>query len=107
MVNDTVLVVLIDQYIGSAGERFVAALRDMENVVIMGYPTAGVCTTGSPVIIALPNSGLPVTLPTSVIMEPDLELREGIGFAPDFWVEPSRAVETAVQFLHRYFDCGE
>ncbi len=107
MVNDTVLVVLVDQYTTSAGEWFVSALRRMENVIIMGYPTRGVLTTGGAVRVSLPNSGITVALPQAIRLEPDLKLREGRGLEPDLWVEPRRAVETAVQFLHRYFDCGE
>ncbi len=107
MPNDTVLVVLIDPYTTSAGEWFVSALWRMENVIIIGYPTRGVLTTGRTVRVALPNSGIAVALPQSIRMEPNLDLREGRGVAPDLWVEPRRAVETAARFLHKYFDCGE
>ncbi|NLL49363.1 MAG: hypothetical protein GX249_12385 [Firmicutes bacterium] len=103
--NPVKIVVLMDSDTVSAGEAFVEVLRHMENVVFLGTNTAGVYSTGNPVHAVLPNSGLALFFGTTLTLTMDSSGfidREGIGFMPDFWVQPGDALETALGFIRKH-----
>ncbi len=100
--NDSYLLVLIDNQIGSAGESFVRMLRQVENVIFIGSNTAGVKTVGNVTSFSLPNSGIDIQLGTTLFLELDLDLIEGRGYKPDIWVEPKEALDLALKFIENY-----
>ncbi|MEW5825326.1 MAG: S41 family peptidase [Candidatus Bipolaricaulota bacterium] len=97
--NDTTLFVLIDAETGSAGEEFVNALRQFENVILVGENTEGLTVSGSPAWGRLPNSRLPFVLAIGITLK-DIEAgREGIGIPPDLWVDPAHALERVLAYI--------
>jgi len=101
--NDTLVVVLVDGSVSSAGEIFLSELMQMENVVVAGVNTAGVGLTLGVVITALPHSGLEIEFGSGLLsLRPDLAQFEGVGFPPDLWVHPRDSMERALAFIERY-----
>jgi len=100
--NDRLVIVLTCNSIGSAGDTFVGYLRQMENVVIVGVNTMGVLVTGMVADVVLPYSGLGVRFGVSLNVRPDLSQFEGVGFAPDLWVNPADSMDRVFRFIERY-----
>ena len=99
------VVVLTNRGSFSATERFVFAMRVSPNVTIMGDTTGG--GIGNPVFRELPN-GMIYRLPRVAYYSEQKELFEGIGIAPDVFVENTESdvavkrdtiLETAIQYL--------
>lgn len=99
--NDSVIFCLTDYATASAGEWFVGDLRTMEHVVFVGSNTCGATLMTNNQTYYLPNSGLPVSFGTSLMLTPDGN-QEEIGFQPDLWVAPADALE-AVSKLCDYY----
>lgn len=97
--NDTLLVVLIDSFVGSAGESFVRYLRQLDNVVLMGTNTGGRMLTGNMGVCLLPSSKLEVWCCTKIGLGEDLSNHDGRGYMPDFWVRPEEALDRAVKYI--------
>jgi len=91
--NNCVLFVLVDKNVASAAEDFIAWLRTVENVVIVGTNTSGTSVCGNICCFCLPNSKLMVSFGTSLTFYEGLENRDGIGFYPDLWVSPSVSLD--------------
>lgn len=101
--NENLIIVLTDWSVSSAGEVFVAHLRQLENVLIVGTNTAGILVTGGAVRTSLPHSGLLVQLSIGNLnIRPDLSEFEGIGFMPDLWVPPRDSLERVLAFIEKY-----
>jgi len=100
--HDNTLVVLMDKGTSSAGELFVAYLRQLENALFVGTNTHGNLVTGGMTRSRLPYSGLDIMYGSRVHLRPDLSPFEGIGFMPDLWVPPGEALERALAFIERY-----
>jgi hypothetical protein len=98
--NGTTLFVLIDSRTGSAGEGFVYLLRQFENVVFVGENTKGLMVSASPAWGTLPHSRLPFVLTVDVSLKDAREGLEGIGYKPDIWVDPGKALERVLQYMH-------
>ena len=94
--------VLIDAWIGSAGETFVDSLRHFANVVFLGVNTAGGYHMTGVVGTQLPNSNIRISFGLKFLVFPDLSVIEGIGFLADFWVHPDDALDLAVKFIQNY-----
>ena len=74
------LVVLIDRYTISAGERMVMALATFDDVVFLGEPTTGaISTTAGRELV----NGWYVSISTQEVLSPDGSTIEGVGFSPD------------------------
>lgn len=101
--NNNLILVLIDSHVASAGEGFVRYLRQIENVIFIGVNTRGLVNTGNTGFCQLPKSKINVVLSRDLQLEPNLVLREGRGFNPDFWVKSEEALDKAVNFLKRYY----
>jgi len=99
--NKNLLIVLMDNRIGSAGDTFVGYLRQLENVLFVGANTMGVLTTGNVGSAVLPYSRLKVNFGVSLNVRTDLSQFEGIGFVPDLWVAPNDALERTLKFIER------
>lgn len=97
--NDTLLVVLIDSNVCSAGESFVGYLRQLENVVFVGINTYGMMLSGNVGVCMLPKSELVLICGTKISLGEDLSNRDGLGHMPDFWVDPEQALERAVKYI--------
>jgi C-terminal processing protease CtpA/Prc len=82
---DFPVVVLIDRFTISAGERLVLALDAFDDVTFVGQPTNGSVATafGREML-----NGWYYTLAVQEVMNPDRRTSiEGVGFSPDFFVE--------------------
>jgi len=101
--NKTLIIVLIDNGVASAGESFVNYLNQMENVILIGTNTAGLLGFGNMGMCNLPNSNVQLSISKTISLPPDLTSREGRGYYPDFWIEPDKALTTAVSFINNYF----
>ena len=97
--NDTLLVVLIDSYIYSAGESFVGFLRQVDDVVFVGTNTYGAMLAGNVGVCLLPNSRLELSCGSLISLGEDLCNYDGRGHTPDFWVRPDEALERAVKYI--------
>jgi len=101
--NNNFVIVLTDYHVGSAGERFVGYLRQLENVLVVGTNTFGVLATGGVVWTVLPRSNLTLQFSVSTLdLRPDLSQFEGIGLLPDLWVPPGESLERVLAFVRRY-----
>jgi len=100
--NENVVIVLTDNAVVSAGEYFVGLLRQLENTLFVGTSTQGTLVSSRTTTIALPRSGLDITLGSSLNLRPDLSQFEGVGFLPDLWVPPGESLERVLAFIERY-----
>jgi hypothetical protein len=94
--NDTTIIVVINEYVASAGEGMVMRISQAENVVVVGENSMGALTFGNVSLHQLPHSRLKVWLPINFNLFLDLESREAVGLAPDLWVPAADAVNYAV-----------
>ena len=101
-VSDPFIAVLVDRDTASAGESFVQCLRQMDNVVLIGVNTKGLCLTGTPGLVSLPHSGATLSVPTALRFTGDFTNVDGMGYFPDFWVHPDCALERTLKFMRRY-----
>ncbi|MCL2558629.1 MAG: S41 family peptidase, partial [Treponema sp.] len=100
--NESLIVVLMDNYIASAGELLVGRLRELENVIFVGANTMGVLLTADLKRTALPLSGIHVIYGAELNLRPDFSQFEGVGFMPDLWVPPDQSLERVLAFIERY-----
>jgi hypothetical protein len=94
--NDTTVIVVMNEYVASAGEGAVMRISQAENVVVVGENSMGALTFGNVSLHQLPNSKLKIWLPINFNLFQDLESREEVGLAPDLWVPAADAVNYAV-----------
>ena len=100
--NESLLIVLTDGNIASAGELLVGRLRELENVIFVGTNTKGVLVTAGIQRTKLPLSGLNIIYGSQLNLRPDLSQFEGLGFMPDLWVPPAESLERVLAFIERY-----
>ena len=77
-------------------------LHTVENTLVVGVNTGGCSLVSDNFTCCLPNSGLPVFFGTGLGFHETMENRDGVGYAPDLWVNPPDAME-AVARLCRYY----
>ncbi|MBU7032765.1 MAG: hypothetical protein HXS53_09560 [Theionarchaea archaeon] len=99
--NTTTLILLTDKITASAGEVLIGYLRQLDNVIMVGENSAGVCTFWSKLPYRLPNSNLPVALSPSLNFPADLEFIEERGMFPDLWVPSESALEYALKAIKK------
>lgn len=80
------LIILIDEYIQSAGETFVAAMKTFPNVTLVGNATSG--TNGEATLITVPG-GFQFRMTSAMIHYPDGSPSVGKGLQPDLLVKPT------------------
>ena len=100
--NESLVIVLTDNNIGSSGELFVGYLRQLENVLFVGTNTRGALVSGGLGRTSLPYSGLDIMFGLQLGLRPDLSQFEGLGFKPDLWVPPGESLERVLRFVERY-----
>lgn len=94
--NDSVILVLMDHGVVSAGESMVFFLRGLENVVFIGTNTAGAWLSGNVSAKYLPHSGLALVFGQGLSLMPGTENIDGTGFLPDLWIRPAYALDAAL-----------
>jgi hypothetical protein len=97
--NETMLVIVMNGSVASAGEGLVMRASQAENVMLVGENTQGCLTFGNAGYHLLPHSRLKITLPINFGLYLDLQSREEIGITPDLWVPAADAVNYAVAAL--------
>ncbi|WP_165000432.1 S41 family peptidase [Anaerophilus nitritogenes] len=100
--NDKVIIVLFDKDTISAGEAMISHLNYMENVIFIGTNSYGALNVTSPAGNILPNTKTRVFAGLELDIEPDFVWRDGIGYFPDFWVEPEDALDRIIKFVNNY-----
>mgnify|MGYP002408015234 FL=1 len=80
----------------------VQCLLQMDNVVLIGVNTKGLCLTETPGLVTLPYSGVTMSVPTALRFTGDFINVDGMGYFPDFWVHPDCALERTLKFMRRY-----
>ncbi|MCL2717701.1 MAG: S41 family peptidase [Lachnospiraceae bacterium] len=98
--SDKLIVLLIDRYVGSAGEVFADLIYNMENTLVIGQNTAGCLITGGFNNYNLPYSNLDFSISSIINIFDETFYREGIGIAPDVWVVGD-ALKAALAMLGR------
>jgi hypothetical protein len=99
--SDTTLIVVMNGSVASSGEGFINYIQQVENVVLVGENTRGALVFGQTTLHKLPHSALSVTLPISLNIPLDLELREERGFFPDLWVPAEDALNYVVAAVRK------
>lgn len=94
--------VLQDKGTASAGEATVLRFHVAADTLTVGGPTLGCYLTANNIDLYLPHSGLHCSIGTGLISNETNENREGVGFLPDLWVDPTEALE-AVERLIEYY----
>ena len=84
--SDRLIILLINNYVASAGEHFVDMILSMGNTLIIGQNTFGVVINRNHLPLALPNSGVVFRPGRAVRVFPEGLFTEGVGLAPDVWV---------------------
>lgn len=98
--NQNLLIVLTSKATASSSEAMLDLLYNMENVLIIGDPTAGAFLGEGTYELKLPNSLLTVSFGDSRRFFPEGDyFSEGRGFFPDIWVSAEKAEELAVAFI--------
>ena len=94
--------VLQDKGVASSGETAVEFFRMAADTLFVGGPTAGMALVPNNRVFYLPHSGLSCYFGTGLYFWETDENRDGIGFLPDLWVDPTEAME-ATQRLIAYY----
>lgn len=94
--------VLQDKGAASSGETAVAFFRMAADTLFVGGPTLGCALVPNNQTFYLPHSGLSCYFGTGLAFCETDENRDGVGFLPDLWVEPTEALE-AVERLIEYY----
>jgi C-terminal processing protease CtpA/Prc len=81
------LLVLYDAKTGSAAENFIQQARQLERAVTLGENSAGMCNFGDCISYYLPNSTVRFQCGHKLIRDETGEMREGIGYLPDYWFD--------------------
>lgn len=95
--------VLQDKGVASSGETAVEFFRTAADVLFVGGPTLGCALVPNNIHLYLPHSGLACYFGTGLTFKETNENRDGVGFLPDLWVEPTEAL-ALVKKLIEYYD---
>lgn len=96
------LIMLVNSGTASSGETAVLYGQSVKHFLLIGENTMGCNTFGNVREYSLKNSGILCRIPNVVNLceNPD-DCREGIGFAPDFWVDSENVEEEVTKWLGR------
>lgn len=100
--NEIPIFVLIDMKTASAAEIFINKLSYLENTYFIGTNSSGAGDIGNVAKYMLPRSGIEVSFGSLLIINPDLKMRDGLGFQPDFWVASKDMEERVIRFIGNY-----
>lgn len=94
--------VLQDKGTASSGETAVEFFHTAADTLIVGGPTLGCALVPRNLYFYLPNSGLRCYFGTGLSFCETDENREFVGFLPDLWVEPSKALDAVKRLIEYY-----
>lgn len=94
--------VLQDKGVASSGESAVVNFRTAADVLFVGGPTAGMTLVPNNWKFYLPHSGLLCYFGTGLGFFETNENRDGVGFLPDLWVDPTQAMELTQKLIEFY-----
>ena len=94
--------VLQDKGTASSGETAVEFFRTAADTLFVGGPTLGCALTPNNVNLYLPHSGLQCYFGTGLTFCETDENLDGVGYLPDLWVEPTRAMELTQKLIEFY-----
>lgn len=100
--NEIPVIVLVDDYCGSAGESMLLGLKTLENTLVIGSNSIGAQVCGNAKALWLPNSGIDFYIGTVLSFHNTLELVDGKGYKPDIWCNPLDSVETVLKMIENY-----
>lgn len=100
--NDTVIFVLTSRKTGSAAEAMTDALRNLENVVIIGTNTDGVLINGANYRLEMPYSHLYLQLGEEFRNWNEGDFKEGYGLKPDLYLTGEDAAKNLELFLNQF-----
>lgn len=90
------LFLLTSEHVGSAGEAAVSMSMNVKNLVIIGESTGGRGVFGDTLNYVLPHTRIVVTLPHKLFLS---GAQEGVGFAPDYWLDAPDLLEEVLRWL--------
>lgn len=94
--------VLQDKGVASSGESAVENFRTAADVLFVGGPTLGCALVPNNLAFYLPHSGLSCYFGTGLSFCETDENRDGVGFLPDLWVEPTQAMALTKKLIEYY-----
>ena len=94
--------VLQDKGVASSGESAVKNFRAAADTLLVGGPTAGMALVPNNWEFYLPHSGLSCYFGTGLSFWETDENRDGVGYLPDLWVEPTQAMELTQKLIEFY-----
>ncbi len=94
--------VLQDKGTASAGEGTVLRFHAVADSLTVGGLTCGCYLTANNINLYLPHSGLHCGVGTGLISNETDENRDGVGYLPDLWVEPSKALDAVKRLIEYY-----
>lgn len=94
--------VLQDKGAASSGETAVEFFRTAADTLFVGGPTAGMALVPNNMYLYLPHSGLQCYFGTGLYFCETDENRDGVGYLPDLWVEPTQAMELTQKLIEFY-----
>ena len=94
--------VLQDKGVASSGETAIRNFHTAADVLFVGGPTLGCSLTPNNFSFYLPHSGLSCYFGTGLSFDETAENRDGMGFLPDLWVEPSMSMVLVKRLIAYY-----
>ncbi len=94
--------VLQDKGVASSGESVVEIFKTAADTLFVGGPTTGCALTPNNWRFFLPHSGLKCYFGTGLGLYGAGENRDGVGYLPDLWVEPSKALDAVKRLIEYY-----
>lgn len=93
---------LQDKGVASSGETAVRFFRCAADTLMVGGPTLGCALTPNNLSLYLPHSGLGCYFGTGLSFCETDENRDGVGYLPDLWVEPTQAMALTKKLIEYY-----
>ncbi len=94
--------VLQDKGVASSGETAVEFFRMAADTLFVGGPTLGCALVPNNQTFYLPHSGLSCYFGTGLGFCETDENRDGVGYLPNLWVEPTQAMELTQKLIEFY-----
>ena len=100
--NHIPIIVLVDEYVASAGESTLNYLRAMDNVIVVGSNTTGAQLCGNVMDLFLPNSGTHFRFGSGIGFQYDTSNKDFRGYEPDIWCNPKDSLDAVMKMAERY-----
>jgi len=95
--NDTPVILLVDEGVGSSGETTLNLMRTIEDVLVVGSNTLGCKMGGNSSFFRLPNSKIDFRFGQILSFFHEIENIDDKGYLPDIWCDPSMALKSALK----------